>query len=183
MNKRILITTGLSYSDVGGPAQYSSMLKQEFERLGYSVRIAQYSSIESALLQIWPNAWWANCIIALDAFSVGVPSVLAAWLFGKRIIVRIGGDFLWESYVERTGEKITLKQFNYSIPKLSAKERLIFHLTKFLTRNATRLAFNTEWQRGIWQKTYNVSHVKSCVIRNYIPERNFSQENNKNFIW
>src|SRR3989344_1940294 len=99
---KILITTGLSVSDIGGPFQYAPRLKEEFERLGHSVEIAQYNSIERALLGILPKVLRVDSVIALDSFSVGIPSVMAARLFRKRVVVRVGGDFLWESYVQRT---------------------------------------------------------------------------------
>ncbi len=180
---RILITTGLAINDVGGPAQYGPRLKEEFEKLGHQVRIVQYGSIENALFNIWPSVLWADRVIALDTISVGVPSVLAAKIFGKKVIVRIGGDFLWESYVERTGEKVTLPQFNLCIPELNFRERLILRFTRFLVKNATKLIFNTEWQRHIWQKFYGFRDEKASMIRNYIPEKNISQENNKKFLW
>ena len=166
---KILITTGLRKADVGGPSQYGPRLKEEFERLGHSVKIAQYGSIESALFRILPKVLWADRVIALDTFSVGVPSVLAAKCFGKKVVVRIGGDFLWESYVERTGEKITLKQFNSKLPKLNIKENFILFFTKLLIRLSDKLAFNTEWQKDIWSKSYNISGARTCVIKNYIP--------------
>ena len=166
---RILITTGLDQSQVGGPAQYGPRLKEEFEKLGHSVKLAQYGAIESALLRVWPRVLWADCVLALDTFSVGVPAVLASWLLDKRVIVRVGGDFLGESYVERTGEKITLKQFNENIPELKIKEKLIRYFTKVLTNLADKLVFNTEWQREMWQKSYNIPTSKSHVVKNYIP--------------
>jgi|SRR3989344_270936 len=180
---KILITTGLSSDNVGGPAQYGPRLKEEFERLGHSVKIAKHGSIESALFRILPKVLWADRVIALDTFSVGVPSVLAAKFLGKKVIVRIGGDFLWESYVERTGNKVTLKQFNANIPKLNFKEKLIFYFTKILIKLADKLVFNTEWQREIWHKQYDISYVKSHVVRNYIPEKEFFQASNNKFLW
>ena len=166
---KILITTGLRKADVGGPSQYGPRLKEEFERLGHSVKILQCGSIEGTLFRILPRVLWADRVIALDTFSVGVPSVLAAKLFGKKVVVRIGGDFLWESYVERTGNKITLKKFNANIPQLSIKERMILYFTKVLLKRADKLAFNTEWQKSIWQKSYNFPEAKASVVKNYIP--------------
>src|SRR3989344_4024229 len=181
---RILITTGLDQSQVGGPAQYGTRLKEEFEKLGHSVKLAQYGAIESALLRVWPRVLWADCVLALDTFSVGVPAVLASWLLDKKVIVRVGGDFLWESYVERTGNKTTLRQFNANFPELNFKERLIHYFTKILINLSDKLAFNTEWQRDIWQKTYNISHTKSCVVKNYVPDKNtITSIGNKTFLW
>ena len=166
---KILITTGLTRQDSGGPAQYGPRLKEEFEKLGHEVQLAQFGSIETALLKVWLKVLWADRVIALDTFSVGVPSLLAAMLFNKKLIVRIGGDFLWESYVERTSEKISLRQFNKNFPRLNSKEKIIRSLTRFLTSRASMLAFNTEWQKDIWSKSYDISSDRVCVIKNYIP--------------
>src|SRR3989344_438848 len=181
---RILITTGLSSGSIGGPAQYGPRLKNEFERLGHNVKLAQYGSVESAMLKIWPSVYWADYILALDTFSVGVPSVLAAKLFGRKVIVRVGGDFLWSAYVNRTNEPITLPDFYENMPKLNVKERLIFSFTKKMVAGADFLAFNTEWQREIWQKRYDISYLKSGVVRNYIPEKREGEiSTTKNFLW
>ncbi|OGZ74017.1 MAG: hypothetical protein A2832_02340 [Candidatus Zambryskibacteria bacterium RIFCSPHIGHO2_01_FULL_44_22b] len=181
---KILITTGLSAGDVGGPAQYGPKLKNEFERLGHVVKISQYASIENALLKIWPSALWADKIIALDTFSVGVPSVLASRLFGKKILIRVGGDFVWSAYVNRTSEPLTLPGFYQKMPTLNLKERIIFFFTKMLINNADFLAFNTEWQRNIWEKFYKIPEHKSGVVRNFIPEKREGKLSTaKNFLW
>ena len=87
---RMLITTGLAKDDIGGPAQYGARLKEKFESLGHEVRLVAYGSIESALVGILSKVLWAETIIALDTFSVGVPSVILGRLFRKKVIVRIG---------------------------------------------------------------------------------------------
>lgn len=192
---KILITTGLSRTSIGGPFQYAPQLGKEFKAMGHEVKIVSYGKIEKILpvglrhiyffLRIFLLCLWANRILTLDTFSVGVPSILAARICGKKIVVRVGGDFLWESYVERTGDKITLRQFNSAIPKLNIKERFILYFTKVLIKSADKLVFNTEWQRSVWQETYDISYVKSCVIKNYIPDRNFDSANvqSKRFLW
>ena len=192
---RILITTGLSEGDTGGPSQYGPRLRDEFQALGHKVKVVSYGFVEKALpvglrhiyffLKIIPAVFWADKVMALDTFSVGVPSLFAARLFGRKIIVRIGGDFLWESYVERTGEKITLRQFNSAILRLNIKEKLILYFTKILLKSADKLSFNTEWQKNIWHKQYNISYVKSCVVRNYIPPKSLGPVDirDKKFLW
>lgn len=190
---KILITTGLSKNDIGGPARYGPNLKKEFESIGYKTKIVSYGRIERILpigirhifffLKILPFYIWAEKVITLDTFSVGVPSIMAAKLFGKKLIVRVGGDFLWESYVERTGKRITLRQFNENIPSLSMKERIILSLTRMLIRGALKLVFNSEWQRKIWERSYNIASTKTCVVRNYIPEKSPSISVGNYFLW
>jgi glycosyltransferase involved in cell wall biosynthesis len=185
---KILIATGLSSNDVGGPAQYAANLKAEFDKLGHVSRIVKYSSIEVSFLQIWPHVIWADSIVALDTFSVGVPGVLAAKILRKKIAIRIGGDFLWSAYVNRTGEPITLATFYDKIPRLNLKEKFILFLTRFMLRNASYLAFNTEWQRNIWSGFYKIPAGRSGVIRNFIPTRHktggsASPHGGRNFLW
>src|SRR3989344_5325714 len=99
---RILITTGLGKNDVGGPAQYALSLKTEFEKLGHRVKVAKYGTIEHSILALCHHVIWGDFILALDTFSVGFQSTLWAKVFRKKIIVRVGGDFLWSAYVNRT---------------------------------------------------------------------------------
>ncbi|MFZ2763791.1 MAG: hypothetical protein WAX80_02010, partial [Minisyncoccia bacterium] len=182
---RILITTP--------PSLYASNLSREFVSLGHEVRQISYGRAEQLLpawvrhayflLKIFPSVLWSKTIITLDTYSVGVPSVLAATMFGKKIIVRIGGDFLWESYVERTGNKITLREFNSNPPQLNLKEKLIFFFTKVLVYLSDKLVFNTEWQRDIWQTRYGILESKSCVVRNHVPAKNKSLSQNETFLW
>ncbi len=181
---KILITTGLSGTDIGGPFQYARNLEREFEALGHKVRVVKYGSVESSIVGIWPHVFWADKILALDTFSVGVPSVAAAKLFGKKVIVRVGGDFLWSAYINRTGEPITLPEFYRNMPKLNFKEKLIHFFTKIFIKWVDFLAFNTEWQKNLWQETYDISYVKSGVARNFIPEKREGESpKTKNFLW
>lgn len=190
---KIVITTGLNTGDIGGPAQYGPRLRDVFIEQKHEVRIISYG-FEKKLptgirhlcffFKILPSVLWANKIIALDNFSVGVPSVLAAKLFRKKIIIRIGGDFLWEAYVARTNAMIPLTKFNDSMPELILKEKIILSLTKYLTRNSDKLAFNSAWQKKIWEESYKIPSTKTCVIRNYIPAKEEGEIPNEiNFVW
>src|SRR5690349_109454 len=107
---RILIATGIYPPKYGGPAQYALNLKKEFEKLGHKVSVKTFN-FEDYLptgvrhiyyfLKIIPSVMFADHIIALDTFSTGLPATVAANVFGKRIVIRVAGDFLWEGYAER----------------------------------------------------------------------------------
>src|SRR3989344_2506228 len=191
---KILITTGLSGTNIGGPFQYAPQLEKEFKAMGYEVKVVSYGKMERVLpaglrhlyffLRIFPVCLWADRILTLDTFSVGVPTVLAAKICGKKSVVRVGGDFLWSAYVNRTSKAILLSEFYREIPKLNLKEKLILSLTKGMIKKVDFLAFNTEWQRKIWSNFYDIPADKSGVVRNFIPEKatgNISPI--KNFLW
>src|SRR3989344_2486480 len=181
---RILITTGLSKSDIGGPFQYAHNLAQEFEKAGHEVRVVKYGSIERSILGIWPNIIWADKILALDTFSVGFASTLAAKIIRKKVTIRVGGDFMWSAYVNRTGRPLTLPEFYKELPELNTKEKIIFRLNRWAIQNAHFLAFNTEWQKEIWRDFYKLSESKIGVVRNFIPGSQVgTMSSGQNFLW
>ena len=181
---KILITTGLGKNDIGGPFQYAHNLEREFLARGHQVRVNKFGSIERSILGIWSGVIWADKILALDTFSVGFPSVLAAKIFRKEVIIRVGGDFVWSKYVNRVGDPMSLPDFYENLPKLNLKEKITLLLIKWMIREVDFLAFNTEWQRKIWSKYYKISENRSGVVRNFIPEKKeVSTTTSKNFIW
>ena len=190
---KILIATGIYPPDIGGPAQYAKNLRDEFSRQGNAVRILTYKSEKKLPLGIRHCLYFFRVLfsffktdfaIALDTFSAGFPSVVAAKIFCKKIILRVGGDFLWESYVEKTGNLVTLKDFYAKILSLPLKQRLIYFLQKFTLKNCTALVFSTSWQKEIFEKNYNLNPKKSFIIENFYGEKIDSFEpKEKNFIF
>jgi len=126
----------------------------------------------------------SDVIFALDTFSVGLPSVLACKIFGKKCIIRTGGDFLWEQYCEKHKKKVLLSNFyNTEKSKFSFKEKIIFLVTKWTLRNSAHIIFSTNWQRQIFKEIYDLSFDKISVVENYygVKESDFDYES-KTFI-
>jgi len=190
---KILIATGIYPPRVGGPSQYAKNVKAEWEKGGHKVRVKTFT-LEHFLpsgirhlyyfIKIIPGALWCDFIFALDTFSVGWPATSVAKLFGKKIILRTGGDFLWEGYVERTRDLVLLRDFYKTTRgKWSRKERLIFKLTKWTLRNVNTLIFSTKWQRDIWLDPYELSEVRTALVENYYGAKEESfQPAKKDFI-
>src|SRR3989344_2602905 len=174
---KILISTGIYPPHIGGPAKYARSLKEELEKGGHSVKVKTYYlehhlpiGIRQTLffLKIIPAIFWTDFVFALDTFSVGLPSTLLCKILNKKIIMRTGGDFLWEKYVERTGDLVLLRDF-YSAHKypFSFKERLIFKFTKWLLHNVSVLIFSTSWQKNIWMEPYDLANIRVEIVENY----------------
>ena len=128
--------------------------------------------------------WRSEVVFAFDTFSCALPALLAAKIFRKKFIVRTGGDFLWESYVERTGDLVLFKNFYTAAPgKLSLKERIIFCLTGFVLRHSSAVIFSTSWQRDIFVPAYGLNLSKLFIVENYygLKEASSTPEK-KNFI-
>lgn len=189
----ILIATPLYPPEIGGPAQYAKNLEREFFKKGHAVKVIKYG-LEKKLpagvshfvyfFRLLRHILTIDLIIALDTFSVGLPAVLAANIFHKRALVRIGGDFLWEAHTERTRQEIILSEFYQTKKCFNFKEKLIFRLTKYLTKRAGALVFNTDWQRKIWQSAYFLPAGKTRVIENfYGAQVQAAPAEEKNFIF
>lgn len=176
---RILIATPLYPPDIGGPAKYAKELHEAFDAEGHAATIVAYGSLERALpagirhlvyfFRLLPHVPRADAMLVLDTWSVGLPALAAAALFRKKLLVRIGGDILWESYVERTGEPVLLSEFYETPRELSFKERLMRAGGRLLARHAA-LLFTTEWQRDIWMQPYELSAARTRVVENEYPE-------------
>lgn len=197
---RILIATGIYPPDIGGPAQYAKNLAEALKKAGHTVAV-KFFRFENKLptgirhlyyfFRILPAVRRCEVVFAFDTFSCALPAILAAKIFGKKFIVRTGGDFLWESYVERTGNEILLREFYgfflevFDSSEITQKERFIFKLTKWILQNATCVVFSTEWQKEIWgdENVYNVSKSKIVIIENYYgqKEESFAPEH-RNFL-
>ena len=176
--KKIIITSGLGPADLGGPALSVKHLAEEFSRRGYSVKVLIYGwekSLPTGLRHLWffGRVWFnlhgVDWLLALDTFSVGWPTALGASLCRKKFIVRVGGDFLWEQFVERRQRAVILPEF-YSASILAVftwRERLIFRLTKWTLRHAAALVFNSDWLRQIWERPYDLAGRPVAVIDNF----------------
>ena len=183
---RIIIATGIYPPHIGGPAQYAKGLEEALSMNGIGVRVLTYR-LERGLptglrhLLFFMRVLFAlpryDAVIALDTFSVGFSTVCAARLLGKKVIIRTGGDFLWEGYVERTGDKILLRNFYETTRrKWNLKERLIYRLTKWTLQNVNALVFSTKWQREIFEKAYNLDPKKSKIIENFYGSKLKSED-------
>lgn len=183
---KILVATGIYPPAIGGPAQYAKELALALKRAGAEVGVSTYGP-EKRLpsgwrhlvygLKLLPVLAKSEVVIALDTFSVGVPAYFVAKILRKKFIVRVGGDFLWEGYVERTGEKILLRNFYTDTKNFwTKKERWIYKLTKLMLHGADKVVFTTDWQKDIWFKPYQLEESKLAKIENYYGPKELSFE-------
>lgn len=190
---KILFAAGIYPPQIGGPAQYAYSLNQEFKKLGVDTYVLRYSSLLGLpffirgplyFLKLLVYGLRSDVILGFDSLSVGLPSVLAGRLLGKKVILRLGGDFLWEQYIERTREKIPLSQFYKEARLLSRKEKVIFFITRFVLQKCDLVVFTNEWIKEIFVGGYDLKPGQLTVIENAfeaLPVK--SSYLRKNFIW
>lgn len=175
---KIVIATPLYPPEIGGPATYAKNLKEGLAEQGNDVALVKFSDVcrypklirhAAYFWQVLRALRGADVVMAFDTWSTGIPALLAAKVSGKKILVRIGGDFLWESYIERTHTLVRLSEFYTQKRIFSYKEHLIFRGAKWITRSADTLVFNTVWQRDLWQGVYTFDSRKTVIIENEYP--------------
>ncbi len=190
---KIIIATGIFPPAIGGPAEYAFRLREALQALGHEVSVLTYrreKMLPTGIRHLWffcrclarfPSA---DFILALDTYSAALPAVAAAKLLRRKILIRTGGDFLWEWYVERTGDLVLLRHFYETrLPKLNLKERTIFFLTRLTLHHADRLVFSTTWQRELWRGPYRLTEERTAIIENfYGPKETSFPPPAKNFV-
>src|SRR3989344_2799384 len=189
---RIVLATGLYPPEVGGPAYYAEGLAAAFKKAGCGVGVVRYGILKKLpsgirhlfyALKLFPAAFFADAVIALDTFSVALPAALVCSVTRTPVIIRTGGYFLWEAYAERTHHLIPLQRFYQGHRPFTLKERAIFRLTKFILRRGT-LVFSTAMQRDVWQIPYKLDASRTEIIGNAVPEPLESETpREKNYLW
>lgn len=176
---KIILISGIVPPALGGPAEYAAGLLNVWQGMGHKVVLFSYT-IEKYLptgirhfvffCKMLPSVFGTDAIVALDTMSVGLPGALLARICGKKLVIRVGGDFLWEQYVERTGDLVVFREFyDTTREKWTQKEKIIFSLTRFTLHSAHTVAFNTDWQKEIWQKVYELDGGNIKTVENFFP--------------
>jgi glycosyltransferase involved in cell wall biosynthesis len=176
---KVVIATGIFPPEVGGPAYYSKELSDALRAEGHDVRIVLYGSLKKfptgvrhllyACKIMW-SSFGTDAVLAFDTYSVGLPAVLACTITRVPVIIRIGGDFIYESYSERTKDLLPLPDVYTHKEKWNQKECMIYRIQQWVIRR-THLAFSCTWIRDIWQHEYDIPSSSIHVIENPIPER------------
>ena len=205
---KILITTGIYPPESGGPATYVKNLARVLVEQGHQVGVITYSdqssyngddSLNYKLIRIKKgnkilnyikffkvvnkNVKNFDLVYCFDHFSAGIPSVLACKLNKKKIAIRVGGDFIWERYVEKTGEEISLKEY-YSKKKNNNDWR--FKVINFIFKLTDLLIFSTDFQKDIFEEHYALNYKKIKIIPNPIiveKETENSLNRNREIVW
>ncbi len=194
---KILITTGIFRPELGGPATLAAELPKRLQAAGHTVGVITYSDKAQydfdteytfPLIRVvrtkskfknYKNYFFTvlkygrkyDLIYSLDWFSAGVPVMLAAKVLFKKYVVRVGGGYIWEKYLSQNNPPLTLKEFYKQ--GLYKKYKSMYFLIKSVLKSATVVIFNSDEQREIYEKYYNLSSARTRTIFNVVPEHKF----------
>lgn len=185
--KSILIATGIYPPELGGSGEYAKKLARIWSlEKKYKISVLTFadnsdSSLEEgfevfrisrkskfrhlnylfACLRLGKRC---DAILVLDNFSAAFPSALANLFLKKKMVLRNGGDFLWEKAVESGAYFGTFRKYYES--KLSFKEKLIKFLINFSMLRANKIVFSGDFQRQVFLKNYSIKENNTLIIEN-----------------
>jgi glycosyltransferase involved in cell wall biosynthesis len=169
---KLLLATGIYPPDIGGPATYAELLKKELPKRGIDVEIITYGpagisrSFPKVLrhfiffFQCWLKALKSNIVLAQDTISAGLPALLAAKLSGRKFIIRVPGDYVWEQSVQRFGVKDSIDSFQNK--KYGLRVEFLRSVQKFVVGNADIVITPSKYFGNLvskWVKNPSKIHV------------------------
>ncbi len=176
----ITIATPLIPPQVGGGALYVDVFSGAWRKAGHTVHVVPFGSLLRFptglrhllyLFKLIPKVLHSDVVYVLDTFSVALPAVFLCHILKKKVIVRVGGDFLWESYINRTREKLLLSEFYTEERKFTFKENAILDLTNFIFQYASKIVFSTDWQKNICIDAFKLDMAKVHMVENIFAAR------------
>jgi len=155
-DRTVLIATGIYPPDIGGPATYAKTLVDELPKRGIRPLLLNFSPLTRFpsglrhvlfLGKLLQKGWQADVIYALDAMSVGLPSLLASRLLRKPLVLRVGGDFAWEQAVERLGT--TEDMLAFAGRRYGRRTEMLRSVQSFVACRAERIVVPSRYMRSV----------------------------------
>jgi glycosyltransferase involved in cell wall biosynthesis len=175
---KFVLAAPLYPPDIGGPSFYAERLTHALRALGHEVVVANFGAYKHLPTGVRHGAYFfalkkaakdGQVMITLDTFSAAVPAAVLSRMRGIPLVARIGGDFLWEQYVNRTHADLPLPDFYKKAPALSFKDKVVRSLTRFVLTSAIPV-FSSRFQYDIWKAPYGIGGTP-LIIENAVSER------------
>lgn len=154
----ILVATGPYPPDIGGPATYSRLLETELPKRGVTVTVIPFRAVKKywkgvrhiMYLGLLCRCLWTSdvqIVYAMDPVSVGLPARIAAFLFRKKFVLKMVGDYAWEQATQRFGYVGSLEEFqSASVP---GRVRLMRMIERMVARSALHVIVPSQYLASI----------------------------------
>lgn len=169
---KILICTGIYPPDIGGPATYSKLLKDELPKHGFEVDVLSFGEVRKFpkiirhiiyFFKVLKKSFGADVIYAQDPVSVGLPSAVAAWLLNKKFLLKVVGDYAWEQGAQRFGVEDNLDIFLSK--KYGLFVQMLRKIEKYVAERAEKIVVPSFYLKGVVEK-WGVGPEKIKVVYN-----------------
>jgi glycosyltransferase involved in cell wall biosynthesis len=187
---RILFATGIYPPDAGGPATYTRSLARALLSSGHGVQVVCYGERDevdqadefpvqrvergtNVLVRYWKymqavrhRAKDVDVVYLQGPVSEGLPGTIGAWLAGKPTVMKVVGDYAWESYMQKgdASDKELLDEFVlHSHPEV----RWIEHIERWTVKRARKIIVPSKYLKMIVEK-WGAQSEKIQVIYNAV---------------
>ena len=171
---KILFAASIYPPDPGGPATHASNFKENAEALGHEVRLVTFSRYRylppgirhlAYFLALNSNVHGCDVIYAHDARSTGGPAYVVSIMTSKPLVLRVGGDVVWEKATERGTLMLSLREF-YSQRK---HRGLLFWGVRRVMQHAKKIIVTTPLLVETYTAHYNITGDQLIVLPNPLP--------------
>ena len=151
-----------------------------FERITVPLKMAKGLRHFSFFWQVLQNGPNYDLIYIHDLWSVGLPARLANIFLKKPMIVRLGGDALWEAALERGLTQAILP--DYYLGRKTDREDFAKALQNFVLRGCHKIVFSSSFLQDIFLRYRPVAQGQAMVLENpqKIVLNNLGQEPSDN---
>ncbi|MBI1888939.1 MAG: glycosyltransferase family 4 protein [Candidatus Spechtbacteria bacterium] len=164
----ILFVTPIFPPEIGGPAQYAQKLQEVLQELSDRVEII-FGKRAFSFGKIWTASAKSDIVYVFSSSPrILIPAFFAAKLRRKKVVLRLGGDYLWERAAEQRGVTLSLRLY-YEERRKSRKEKLISAFLKWIFKRLDVMIFTTEFQKKLYQRQYGLQSANVAVIENAYP--------------
>lgn len=189
----IVLAAGIFYPDVGGPAIHVRKIAERLSEDGFEVTVLAYgytpepntfpfrviriSRKHSKKMQwllylknLLVQGWNAKLIYAFDPTAAGLPSAIVSALFRKPLILRIGGDPIWERIVEKNKRFIPIEEYYAQDLYLEDNPKL-YKIIKFILKRVKVLVTYNQFFKDFYSKYFQVNSNKIRIVKNPVFKR------------
>ena len=186
----ILIATGIYPPESGGPATYTHDIARAFVERGHKVTVVTYGeqktqrepsfevkrvSRRGGIFLRYARYAWAlyrlgksvDVIFAQGAVSEGVPAALVAKILGKKLVMRIPGDYAWEMGMQILPKETESSLDRFLTHRHGGRVGIYERLERWASRSATSLVAPSQYIRSVVLR-WGVFQERVQVIKNAI---------------
>ncbi len=192
---KILITTGIFEPEAGGPATVCVGLARRLVDFGHNVTVVTYTSHIVArtraeypfrvvrverrgkivnrirfLFAVLREIRGCDLLYSLDWFAAGLPAYIASYWHRVPMIIRVGGDYVWEQrYLESGASPVTLAAFYERKLYRRVLYLPFFWIIRWILTHVEHVVFNSDAQRTLYERYYGLK--RTSTIWNPVPAR------------